>query len=443
MRVSRRAVRRFWLAAAVTGLLVIHTPPAAAEPPPPAAIAGVRLARARETRAFTERELQHLSGGTDCPRAVFVSYARSTSEPGISDQWYQASQIWADLALAPREEPLARCWVLRGFTFLDRFWDREDQVGGFYAGADLEGERPNRTTKFVDDNSLAGLVWMEAALRAPQRLERELLLGRARETADFLMFGGLWDETFGGGFWWNTDRGATLEGKPAQSNGLAAQFFLELYGLTGEPAYRDWAGRTLAWLDATLYDPEVRLYRWGAHHADLERREGEVIAERYFNYDQGILIEAHLRAERLLGERRHYERARALGERLDPVFWDAQLGGYDLEAGIPQVFPVYSAWVSQSLLRLHERDHNPHWLGRAAATVDALDRAAWDPARGGYYHRYYVCRDPSPPGCADGAAQAVDTTEKHSVDQAWMQRALALLATALAREVPAPVSGDR
>jgi hypothetical protein len=73
--------------------------------PPLEAIAAVHLARAWETRGFTERTFQHLAGGSTCPRAVFVSYARSERESTIADQWYQVSQIWADLALAPPTEP--------------------------------------------------------------------------------------------------------------------------------------------------------------------------------------------------------------------------------------------------------------------------------------------------------------------------------------------------
>jgi uncharacterized protein YyaL (SSP411 family) len=201
--------------------------------------------------------------------------------------------------------------------------------------------------------------------------------------------------------------------------------------MTGQPAYREWALKTLAWLDAKLYDRRAGLYRWSVHYADLDQREGEVVANRFFNYDQGILIEAHLLAYALLGEDpARLGRARSLGRATDKLFWDARLGGYDLEAGVPQVFPVYSAWLSQSFLALYASDRDPFWLARAGANLDALDRNAWDAAHGGYYQRYYLCRDPNPPGCADGVEQSADP-EKLLVDQAWMQRTQALLARAL------------
>ena len=148
-------------------------------------------------------------------------------------------------------------------------------------------------------------------------------------------------------------------------------------------------------------------------------------------------LEEHLLAHRLLGgDPRHLEQARTLGRRIEPVFWNQVLGGYDLEAGIPQVFTVYSAWLTQSLLLLYQHENDPAWLRRATANVDALNEAAWDAAHGGYYRRYYVCRDRLPPGCEDGAEQATATTEKHSVDQAWMQRVQALLATASLQQTP-------
>jgi hypothetical protein len=420
------------LAACLSMFLMPVVPAAANQHPSPQAIGSVHLARAQETRAFTESRLQHLSGGPECAQAVYVSYAHSDRHREIVDQWYHVSQVWADLALAAPGDATARCWVDRGFTFLDRLWARRGPAGGFFARSDLDGERMIGDDKWADDNSLAGVIWMEAARRAPDVLERELTLGRARATANFLMNGGLWDETFGGGFWWNTTRGATIEGKPAQSNGLAAQFFLELYGMTGQPAYLKWGLKILSWLDAKLYDPQARLYRWSVHFTDPKDRRGEEVSDWFFNYDQGILIEANLLAYNLLGgDRGYYERAWSIGRQLDPVFWDETLGGYDLQAGVAQVYPVFSAWLSQSLLALYEHDGDRYWLERAAANVDALNQAAWDSAHGGYYHLYYLCRDRSTPGCERGEEWTIDTSEKHSVDQAWMQRAQALLATTL------------
>ena len=80
-----------------------------------------------------------------------MSYARSTGEAEIVDQWYHVSQVWADVALAQFDEPLARCWTIRGFTFLDRLWDRTRTAGGFFPGTDLAGEAVNTAEQYVDE----------------------------------------------------------------------------------------------------------------------------------------------------------------------------------------------------------------------------------------------------------------------------------------------------
>jgi uncharacterized protein YyaL (SSP411 family) len=260
-----------------------------------------------------------------------------------------------------------------------------------------------------------------------------MMLGRARATAGYLIHSGLWDDAFGGGFWWNNRRGAVIEGKPAQTNGLAAEFFLRLYSMTGQTEYRDWGVMVLDWLDNRLWDPAAGVYRWSVHYDDLVRQEGEVISHRRFSYDQGILIEANLLAYRHLGrDTRYLERAQTLGRRLAPVFGDPDRGGYNLEAGIPQVYTVYSAWLTPSLLALYELDRDPIWLELASANVNALNSTTWDEANGGYFQRHYACRDWQAPGCNQGAEWAVGP-EKSVIDQAWMQRAQALLGRALLR----------
>jgi hypothetical protein len=424
-------VRLLITATVLACVLLLQAVPVRAEPPTGSPAAAGTLSRALETRAYTESRFLYLGGSADCLSAPFVSYAHSEDYPWLSDEWYNASQIRADMALAPPDDPLARCWVLRGFTFLDRLWDQADPSGGFFPRSDISGERVTREDKYADDNSLTGIAWMEAAERAPNRLEREMFLGRARATAAYLMYGGLWDETFGGGFWWNSRRGAVSEGKPAQTNGLAAEFFLRLYALTGEPLYRAWGLRVLDWLDSRLWDPHAELYRWSVHHTDLATQTGEVVAHRFFNYDQGILIEANLLAYRHLGrEQRYLERAQVLGHRLHAAFADPARGGYNLEAGVPQVYTVYSAWLTPSLLALYELDRDPHWLHRATANVESLNAALWDPEHGGYFQRHYACRNPAAYGCEWGESWAIGP-EKSVLDQAWMQRAQALLARAL------------
>ncbi|MCC7104237.1 MAG: AGE family epimerase/isomerase [Chloroflexi bacterium] len=415
------------LLAVALGLAVPPYPAGAQGAPPSSPIALVRLARARETQAFTQRHFLHFVGGPDCARSVAISLARDDELRDMTDAWYLVSQIWADLALARTGDEAALCEALRGLTFLEWFWDTRKPEGGYFPRLDIQGVQLQSSDKYVDDNAYAGMLWLEVARLATTPHERALALGRATAIADWLISAGVWDEVFGGGFWWNDRHGDSIEGKPAQTNALAAAELLGVYESTGAGRYRAWAVRTLQWLDNRLWDSEASLYRYSVHYQDLVERQGEVVEDRFFNYDQGIAIEALLVAERLFDGRGAFSgRARAIAERIDPTFWDPALGGYRLEAGVPGVFVVYSAWLTPSFLALYAFDHDPRWLDRARGNTDALNARAWDAGNGGYFQRFYACQDLTAPGCQSGASAVVDPV-KHSVSQAWMQRALATL----------------
>jgi hypothetical protein len=47
----------------------------------------------------TRAKLGVLGDAFTCPEARLVAYRRSTAEPDFVDQWYVASQLWADAAL--------------------------------------------------------------------------------------------------------------------------------------------------------------------------------------------------------------------------------------------------------------------------------------------------------------------------------------------------------
>ena len=65
-----------------------------------------RVQAAVATQAATRARLRVLGDASSCPEARFVSYRRSDAEPDVVDQWYVASQLWADaLLLAVRPPP--------------------------------------------------------------------------------------------------------------------------------------------------------------------------------------------------------------------------------------------------------------------------------------------------------------------------------------------------
>jgi hypothetical protein len=113
-------------------------------------------------------------------------------------------------------------------------------------------------------------------------------------------------------------------------------------------------------------------------------------------------------------------RAQAIGRALPPAFWSQERGGYNLEAGIQQVYTTYAAWASLGHLALYESDRDPRWLDLARANADALT-AALGESDGGYAYRYYRCVDRSAAGCESGQVLWVEDRTRDTAAQAWMQ----------------------
>lgn len=438
------------------GLLVSTVGPAApgtlAQSPPtrPAGSAGssledearLHVGAAVATQTATRAQLGVLGDAFTCADARFVAYRRSTAERETTDQWYVASQLWADALLLGVPEPPAgwdradaRCYLDKGFVFLDRLWDYTS--AGYFPRANPVGTRVESERRFGDDNALSGLALLDAAASAGDPRTAGQYTHAAVREADFLLQSSLWDDTFGGGFWWNTGRGDSPEGKPAQTNAVAALFFARLYAATGTPTYREWALRTLLWLDTILYDPARHLYHWSVAYQDIPARRGSTVSPRLFNYDQGIAIEAQLAAQRLDGDVGRLARARDVGAAIPGAFWSDELGGYNLEAGVQQVFASYAAWTGLGELALFDADGDRRWLDEARRDASGLAAQVRGPD-GSYSLRAYACVDRLAPGCDNGQAHsAVDPTVDTAAG-AWAQHLETALALRLAPPSPSP-----
>src|SRR5215210_6399043 len=163
-----------------------------------------RLQGALAVQAATRAHLRLLGDATTCAEARFVSYRRSDKESDVVDQWYVASQLWADAQLlasavsvapppartptpptrsptpaartptpTPTRPPTpdeleARCHLDKGFIFLDRLWDYS--TGGYYPLSDPSGTAVIRGLRYSDDNALAGLSLLAAAATQPDPL---------------------------------------------------------------------------------------------------------------------------------------------------------------------------------------------------------------------------------------------------------------------------------
>jgi hypothetical protein len=386
-----------------------------------------RLAAAAVIQGRTLARLGVLGDAFSCSEARLVSFRRSNAEPEITDQWYVASQLWADAVLLEAGQGLAdwdpgdtRCQIDKGFVFLDRLWDYANS--GYFARANPVGTRVEVSPRFTDDNLVAGLALLATArTTTTEPLSSARYVHAAQREADFLLReSGLWDTTFGGGFWWNTTHGETEEGKPAQTNALAALFFARLYDATGDPMYREWASRSLLWLDTILYEPSRHLYRWSVSFEDLKQKRGSVIHPRYFNYDQSIAVEAGVEVAAIDGDAGHLARARDVARALHDAFWSRDGGGYNLEAGIEQVYTSFGAWTSLGHLALYQRDRDPAWLDVARSNADALATRLRESDEG-YALRSYRCVDRVAPGCETGTFPVVVDRTRDTAAQAWVQ----------------------
>jgi hypothetical protein len=426
---------RILLAFCLSALLLLRATPSAGFAQSTQDRAAADLDAAVSIQAATRARLGVLGDAFTCPDARIVSFRRSNDEPEIADQWYVASQLWSDALLlrintssapAPQQMPTgwdpqdARCYLDKGFVFLDRLWDYSS--AGYFPRANPVGTMVDSGPRYADDNLIAGLALLETAGTTTDPAAKERYVHAARREADFLLTesNGLWDTTFGGGFWWNTGRGDTQEGKPAQTNALAALFFARLYAATDDANYRDWALRSLLWLDTILYDPSKHLYRWSASFQDLAHRTGALISQRYFNYDQSIAIEAQLADMNLDGDQSRLTRAEDIGRAIQSAFWSPDLGGYNLESGIQQMYTSYGAWTSLGDLALYDADADPSWLDLVTANVQAL-HAKLGEGDGGFAYRAYQCVDRVAKGCESGTVSQVVDRLRDTSAQAWAQ----------------------
>ena len=135
--VARRFVRiAVSVGVALTAALVSFVPPSSAQSGSAETLA--RLQSAAAIEGATRARLGVLGDAFTCADARFASFRRSDAEPQFADQWYVASQLWADARLLAVAAPATadgqgllpdwdpqdtRCYIDKGFVFLDRLWD--------------------------------------------------------------------------------------------------------------------------------------------------------------------------------------------------------------------------------------------------------------------------------------------------------------------------------
>jgi hypothetical protein len=379
------------------------------------------------TQAYTWAHLGYAAGAQDCQSAPYLTYRRDLINTSIADHWYVALQVRADAAMVRMGDDRSRCNVEKTYTWMEALWSPAH--AGYAPRADLDASNPTLVDVYADDNAVIGLAFLDIARTTRDPDLRARALASADRAARFPIVTGLWDGEFGGGLWWTNQRNGLGEGKPAQSTALLAQVMAEMYAETGNPVYRQHAVDALGWLDRALWSEHHRLYAYNIRYTRDDPTKS-VVASRYFGYDQAIVIETLLTLHRMEPENpRYLSRARELAVATDRVFWQKELGGYTLEADVPDLYPAYGAWVSEAFLDLYAVDGDRYWLERARANFDALEERFQHGGSGAYFHRSFPCRDAFVVHCYPGEKYGIDRTI-YTMSQAMMQRVAALIAAA-------------
>lgn len=361
-------------------------------PNPPVNTASVYLTNARATHDFITAN-------------YFTSYGsyrvNTTTNVSSAFEWYNVSQLYADAAMAGLGDSTYLPFMNKTFGWLKNLIDKTSSIGGYFAAANLDGSGGSGV-KYVDDNSLTGMAYLEA-YDVTTGITQTNYLNAAEACAYWLINSGLWDTSFGGGFWWSTDKTV----KPTQSNALALQLFLRLYKITGQSVYRDWAVSENNWLNAQMYDVNTGLYIW--------QIEKSGIKDTYkFTYDNAIMAEADLLYSVAFNDNSYLVKAESLGNAMIKTLWDANHNVFIFNTNDVRINPCYCGWASQTMIKLYEADHNSAWLTYAKANIDQINVVMKNKANNGYYQYAGL----------DGAGRYVNM---EGVDQAWMQRVQALL----------------
>ena len=324
----------------------------------------------------------------------------TTTNINSAFEWYNVSQLYADAAMVALGDTSYFSYMNNTFKWLDNLWDKSDPYGGYFAFANLDGSGSGGI-KYVDDNSLTGVIFL-AAYDVTSGSIKQQYLDKAKACANWIINSGLWDNNLGGGFWWNTDKLV----KSTQTNGLVLQLFLRLYDITHESIYKDWTDAVNNWLRSNMYDASTGLFFW---QYDSTGKKYPTI----FTYDNAIMIEAYLLYADVMHDNSYLAKAEALGNAMNKTLWNGNHNLYVFNTDDARITPAWCGWASQAMIKLYEADKNVSWLAYAKGNIDAINVVLRDASHG--YYQF---------AALDGAGRY---TNMEGVDAAWMQRVQALL----------------
>lgn len=332
---------------------------------------------------------------------TYNSYKADSAKPTTAYEWYNASQIYADAEMVLSGDSRYTSYMNNSYSWMNNMWDNGNPNGGYFSAANVNGTGAGGD-KYVDDNSLSGVTYLDC-YNVTTGTTQTNYLNSAKACANWLMNGGLWDTTYGGGFWWSTAK--TL--KPTQSNGLAMQSFLRLYQITGQSYYKNWAISVKNWLESNMYDDTTGLYIW-----EIQSGAKQYV---YFTYDNAIMMEADLLYYQIIGDTSYLSKAQAIAGNMNTTLWNSTHNVYIFNTTDPRVNPAWCGWASQSLMQLYDVDKNSTWLDYAQKNIDYINANLRNTANYGYFQFRNL----------DGTGLY---SNMEGVDQAWMERIQGMMA---------------
>ncbi|TCO35425.1 glycosyl hydrolase family 76 [Kribbella steppae] len=173
------------------------------------------------------------AGGADGPTAtararVAADVLMSSYEPVKA--WFPSSWWNSAVALQTIGDYMQRTGDRRYLQQLDNTFEKDKGVfpAGYLSGDPLLG---NFTSRAIDDSEWWALTWIQAYDLTKQRKYLDMAVTIAEYVEDY------WDDTCGGGVWWDAERTY----KNAVTNGLWIRLTAELHNRI--PGDRHWLGR--------------------------------------------------------------------------------------------------------------------------------------------------------------------------------------------------------
>jgi hypothetical protein len=290
-------------------------------------------------RTFAMPEPELLAGQID---------RQHSGKPPYANMWAEGVELTA-LTAAAKLDPAYGSRLKTFIAGLNRYWRVTDHLGAY------NGTLHGKTERYYDDNEWVVLGLLEAY----EVLHDEALLTRAQETFRFVMSGQ--DENLGGGIYWRESDRAT---KNTCSNAPAIVCALRLQQLTHDPADQKIALDLYKWTNATLQDKDGLYF----DHIDLN---GKVNRSK-FSYNTALMI----RANCLLLDQTHDQKYLSEAQRIAQAAVQHWIG----PDGAIHDNTCFAHLLTESLLELGARDHDPAWRETVNRSLQFLLTKNADPA---------------------------------------------------------------